>query len=166
MTHNGPFLKYSCFASTDNNNAVITEQTEPVESMEYPEVHIKIRLCKSMKRNKRVEVCINDETYYPCNPEQGFDMLINGVRCYSLPPEERPSLFTVPYDCEMEALHVMAIIIDQDLDLAVQLNGVVFGFNAGGGLVECSPSFEDKNFYIEIINELAGENHSKYSFAR
>ncbi|MFX3643328.1 MAG: hypothetical protein ACE3L7_32550 [Candidatus Pristimantibacillus sp.] len=168
IAHEGRFWNDRCFAKIDNSNVVDTiKKIEAVDNMsDYPEVHIKIRLCKSMKRNKRVEVCINDETYYPCNPDQGFDMMINGVHCYSLPPEERAWLFTVPYNREMEALHVMAVIIDQDLDLAVQLNGKVFVFNAGGGFLGYSPSFEDQKIHIEIINELAGEKYSKYSFAK
>lgn len=133
---------------------------------DYSEVHIKIRLCKTMNQHKRVEVIINGETYYPCNPDLGFNMEINEVHCYSLPPRNRGKLFSVPYDCENENLHILAVIIDQDFDLTVQLNGNLFGFNAGGGLLEYSASFNDQNILLEIMSEIAGDNNNRYSFAR
>ncbi|QNR70172.1 hypothetical protein IAQ67_14490 [Paenibacillus peoriae] len=148
-------LKSSQTSQLDVISPMIVKQ-EILKSME-------IIVQKTRTSNKRVLVRINNEIFYPGYPEGGFNFYMSDVHLISMPAHKRPYFsFPLIRDTEEGKLKRVAVIVDEDFDVLLQINNICNGLNAGGGLMGFERSFEKQGIHIKAINKLAGSKYSSY----
>ncbi|WP_346835868.1 hypothetical protein [Paenibacillus polymyxa] len=118
---------------------------------------------KTRTSNKRVLVRINNEIFYPGYPEGGFNFYMSDVHLISMPAQKRPYFsFPLIRDTKEGELKRVAVIVDEDFDVLIQINNICNGLNAGGGLMGFERSFEKQGIHIKAINKLAGSKYNSY----
>ncbi|KJD42632.1 hypothetical protein [Paenibacillus terrae] len=153
---NSEDVEFTCPRCFEVSMTSQLEKISPRIDKEETLKSVEIIVQKTRTKNKRVLVRINNEIFYPGNPEGSFNFNMSGVHLVSMPALKRPRFFSLPLIDDAEGdLKRIAVIVDEDFDVSLQINNVSYGLNAGGGLIGFNHSYKKQGVHIKVHNELA-----------